>query len=351
MIVDLMRNDLGRVCATDRSPWTRLGSKRTRGSGIWSRPCPGACATTWATAHCSRHLPARIGHRGAEGPGHEGDRGAGGHPARALHGRGRDHQPARRARPQRRDPHLRDASGAGSGSAPEAGSSPTRILRWSSPRRLPRRPGRSPRSGADGDAVAPSRTRRLAWAVRPCATARVPIRPPECSRPSSSRRRSGLPARASRSARASLRTLYGTSARRPSAAARARGGCGRRRARRRACGSWPIPTARALTVSLPPRVMTSRRCTCSRSSCPEDWARTNGATAACSTRSPLTARRRFPAGRHRRRVLEAAYANVWIEKARRSSRRQRTDGSCPESPARHTRPGTGRSRGAVNSPA
>ena len=56
----------------------------------------------------ARHVSARLGHRGAKGPGDEGDRDARGHPARGLHGGDRDRQPDRRARHQCRDPDLRD---------------------------------------------------------------------------------------------------------------------------------------------------------------------------------------------------------------------------------------------------
>ena len=136
MIVDLMRNDLGRVCAygtvqalapRDRAPRRRVAPGLDR-----DRPAARRRARRRVAA---RHVPARLGDRGAEGPGDEGDRDARGDPARGLH-RARSGSPARSPGSTRASSSARSRPPATrSGWASAARSSPTPIPGRSSRRR------------------------------------------------------------------------------------------------------------------------------------------------------------------------------------------------------------------------
>ena len=111
MIVDLMRNDLGRVC--------EYGSIRVPAL-TEPRPAPGVWHLV-STVHghaptrrrrrrpAARELPARLGDRRAEDPGDARDRRARGRRPRGVHGRARLREPGGGARAERGDPDARDA--------------------------------------------------------------------------------------------------------------------------------------------------------------------------------------------------------------------------------------------------
>ena len=134
MIVDLMRNDLGRVAEYGSveapvAPELQPHSGRLA-SGL--RGPRAARAGQRRRRAAARDVPARLGHRRAEGAGAARHLRAGGDRPRGLHGRDRLREPARRARAERRDPHVRGPRRAGCGSAPAAGSWPTPTPRRSS---------------------------------------------------------------------------------------------------------------------------------------------------------------------------------------------------------------------------
>ena len=160
MIVDLMRNDLGRVCAygTVRAARAPHRAPRRRLAPRLDSPRR-ACATACATASCcARSFPPGSVTGAPKVQAMKVIATLEATAARGLHGRDRDRQPDRRARPERRDPHLRDRAATRSGSASAARSWPTPIPSRSSPRRSTRRPDRSRRSA--GRLVRPLERRR-----------------------------------------------------------------------------------------------------------------------------------------------------------------------------------------------
>ena len=163
MIVDLMRNDLGRVCAY--------------GSVSAERPRVEAHAGVW-------HLVSTVSGRLRDGVG-DNELLRASFPPGSVTGapkvqamkviatleatRREVYTGAigiaiadRRARPERRDPDLRVCRATRSGWAPEARSSPTPTPRVSWPRRSIRRPARSPRSA---DTLIRSKAPRLATSI------------------------------------------------------------------------------------------------------------------------------------------------------------------------------------------
>ena len=109
MIVDLMRNDLGRVAAYG-SVHAPEAPEAQPHAGVWhlvSEVERGARPRPRRRGAAARDLPARLGHRRAQGPGAARHLAARGHRTRGLHRRDRLRQPARRPRAQRRHPHLR----------------------------------------------------------------------------------------------------------------------------------------------------------------------------------------------------------------------------------------------------
>ncbi len=111
MIVDLMRNDLGRVCEYGSIEVTALNEPRPA-PGVWHLVST-VRGTLRAEARrlgpAPRQLPARIGDRRAQDPGDARDRRAGGRRSRGVHGRGRLREPGGGPGAERRDPDARAA--------------------------------------------------------------------------------------------------------------------------------------------------------------------------------------------------------------------------------------------------
>ena len=110
MIVDLMRNDLGRVCEYGSISVPSLTEPRPA-PGVWHLV---STVTGTLRARCrrlrpaARKLPARLGHGRAEDPGDARDRRAGGRRPRGVHRCARLREPGGRARAERGDPDARD---------------------------------------------------------------------------------------------------------------------------------------------------------------------------------------------------------------------------------------------------
>ena len=109
MIVDLMRNDLGRVGETGTVHVAALLDVEPH-PGVWHlvSTVDGAAADGRRRRPAARHVPARLGDRRAEVARDGGDRRARARRARRVHRRDRLREPVVGAGVQRRDPHLRD---------------------------------------------------------------------------------------------------------------------------------------------------------------------------------------------------------------------------------------------------
>ncbi len=134
----------------------------------------------------TREFPARLGDRGAQGPGDEGDRHARGHPSRGVH-RGDRHRLADRgARPQRRDPHVRVRTRCGV--VGRGGGRGGRLRPAGRAGRGIHQGGRSDRRdrGSPGPGGAAPRATSAVFRCGRSSTASDPIRASACSRPCSS---------------------------------------------------------------------------------------------------------------------------------------------------------------------
>ena len=228
MIVDLVRNDLGRVCVPGIDP--RPGARRA--AGAHGRVAPRQRGRGDAARRRDRHrppprdLPARLGDGRAEGRGPRRHPRAREHRPRGVHRRDRLRQPGRRPRAERRHPDLRDQR------RPHLARRRRRRRRGLRPRR------RGARGGDEGQA-APRRDRREA---RRAATARARS---ARSSSASARSRSRGPTRARACSRRCARRAAKRSAagghlerlaRSPSPSCSTRGSRGR--------GSWRRPRPR-----------------------------------------------------------------------------------------------------------
>ena len=150
MIVDLMRNDLGRVC-TYGSVVAPPEPTAEPHPGLWhlvSRVHGELRPEVGNREPAARHVPARVRHRRAQGAGVEGDRRARARRrARSTRARSVLPAPSRGSSSTSRSGRS-SAATAACGWAPGAGSSPTPIPAPSSRRRCPRRARSRPRSAA-----------------------------------------------------------------------------------------------------------------------------------------------------------------------------------------------------------
>ena len=112
MIVDLMRNDLGRVCEPGTIEVHELAAPHPA-PGVWHliSTVGGILRAETGDSELLRAAFPLVGDRRPEDPGDAGDLRARGDRPRVLHRRDRLLEPARRPRAQRRDPHLEPERG------------------------------------------------------------------------------------------------------------------------------------------------------------------------------------------------------------------------------------------------
>ncbi len=312
MIVDLVRNDLGRVCVPGGVRVPALAEVRPH-AGVWHMvsEVEGELRDDVGDGGpAARDLPARLGHRRAEARRARRDRRARVDRPRGLHRLRRLREPARGPRAQRRDPHVRGARPADlarrrrrhhgrqrGGGRGARGRREGRAAARRDRRRPATRDGRRPGSRSASSAAGRGRCRARIRPPGVYETIRVvhgeragARRPPGAAGPLAARR----------STACRCRTPWPSGSPAAIAGQAARAAADRRRSPARTRSSPSRRSAR----SRPP--------SCARSSSPAGSARTSGATARCSSRTRPTTRRRS-------RSCSTPTASCWRRAARASS--------------------------------